>query len=62
LLQSAAALSSDYEKATLLITAAPVYLNDDKLRAAYDETVNTIGSDHERGRVRNALARRPGLN
>ncbi|MFL6207306.1 MAG: hypothetical protein ACJ74W_00560 [Pyrinomonadaceae bacterium] len=62
LLQSAAALSSDYEKATLLITAAPVYLNDDKLRAAYDETVNTIGSDHERGRVRNALARRTSMN
>lgn len=62
LLQSAAALSSDYEKATLLIAAAPAYLDDASLRAAYEEAINTIGSDHERGRVRNALAKRTTMN
>ncbi len=57
LLQSAAALTSDYEKVTLLIAAAPTYQHDRELRTAFDEAVSTIGSDHERGRVRNALAR-----
>lgn len=62
LLTSAGALSSDYEKATLLISAAPAYLKDADLRAAFDVTVNTIGSDYERGRVRNVLAQRTTSN
>ncbi len=62
LLTSAAALSSDYEKATLLISAAPAYVGDASLRTAFEETVNTIGSDYERGRVRNAVAKRAGSN
>ncbi|HEX8073329.1 MAG TPA: hypothetical protein VF546_25685 [Pyrinomonadaceae bacterium] len=62
LLTSAAALTSDYEKATLLITAAAAagYLDDETLRLAFAAAVNTIGSDHERGRVLRATARRTG--
>ena len=55
LLDSAAAMSSDYEKATLLLEASNAYTNDTKLRAAFLKAVETIKSDYERGRVLSAL-------
>ena len=51
MLESAAVISSDYEKATFLIEAAPFYLDDASLRAAFFETIKSIASDYERGRV-----------
>lgn len=55
MLESAARMSSDYEKATFLVQAASAYEADDKLREAFLKTVNTIKSDHDRGRVLSAM-------
>ena len=54
-LDSAARLGSDYEKATLLIQASNLYTGDTLLRAAFLRAIETIKSDHERGRVLSAL-------
>src|ERR1051325_10627881 len=47
MLESAASISSDYEKASFLIEAASLYLADVNLRSAFLQTVNSISSDYE---------------
>jgi hypothetical protein len=56
MLESAGSISSDYEKASFLIEAAPLYLADAGLRNAFLQTVNSISSDYERGRVLSVVA------
>jgi hypothetical protein len=46
----AARLDSDHDKANLLMEAADIY-NVEPLRASYFDAVDSINSDHERGRV-----------
>jgi hypothetical protein len=58
LLTSAAAITSDYEKATFLLEASDFYSGDAGLRSAFLKTVETIKSDHERGRVLNAMLKK----
>jgi hypothetical protein len=58
MLGSAARISSDYEKATFLLEASSAYASDTSLRGAFLQTVDTIKSDHERGRVLSALKNR----
>ena len=55
-------LSSDYEKAQLLVKMSDSYLVNDEMRAIYIEGVNTIQSDYERGRALSALLRRGELS
>jgi hypothetical protein len=55
LLDSAATISSDYEKATFLIEVSNVYTGDTRLKSAFLKAVETIKSDYERGRVLSAL-------
>jgi hypothetical protein len=59
LLQAAARLRSDGEKAGFLLDAVRCYPTDEASRTAYFRTLNTIGSDGERRRVLGALLRRP---
>ncbi|HYP26098.1 MAG TPA: hypothetical protein VE262_05205 [Blastocatellia bacterium] len=58
----ASQMSSDYEKAQVLMVLAESYLNDDSTRTAYLNAVGTIGSDYERGRVLSALLKKSDLN
>lgn len=58
MLESAASISSDYEKASFLIEAASLYLADANLRSAFLQTVNSISSDYERGRVLSVVAKK----
>ena len=55
LLDSAAAMSSDYEKATLLMEVSNAYTGDQRLKSLFLKAVETIKSDYERGRVLSAL-------
>ncbi|HVF91236.1 MAG TPA: hypothetical protein VNH22_14310 [Blastocatellia bacterium] len=55
-------MSSDYEKAQVLMAIAGTYLNDDATRTAYLDAVGTVKSDYERGRVLSALLKNPDLN
>ncbi|HKG23171.1 MAG TPA: hypothetical protein VKC34_14835, partial [Blastocatellia bacterium] len=55
-------MSSDYEKAQVLMAVAETYLNDDATRAAYLDAVGTVKSDYERARVLSALLKKPDLN
>ena len=57
MLDAAALISSDHEKATFLLEASKVYDGSTRLRSAFLRTIETIKSDHERGRVLNALLR-----
>ena len=59
--QSARAMGSDYEKATLLIQVLKNNLKDAGVRAAFFEMVGTLGSDYERGRVLAVLLKRSDL-
>lgn len=61
MLESATGIESDYEKASFLIEAAPLYLSDAALRSAFLRTVNTISSDYERGRVLSLVAKKTQL-
>lgn len=58
MLESAASISSDYEKASFLIEAAPLYMAEASLRSAFLQTVNSISSDYERGRVLSFVAKK----
>jgi hypothetical protein len=58
MLESAAVIGSDYEKASFLIEAASLYMDDAGLRSAFLQTVNSIGSDYERGRVLAAVSKK----
>ena len=60
--QAAREISSDYEKAEILIKMARTYLHDDGFRAVYLEGVNTIDSDYERGRTLAAVLKKDTLN
>lgn len=57
MLESASGIESDHEKANFLLEASELYAGDSQLRGAFLKTVETIKSDHERGRVLNALLR-----
>lgn len=62
MLKSSAVIKSDYEKATFLIEAAQLFAGETRLRSAFLEVVETIDSDHERGRVLSNLAKKNILN
>jgi hypothetical protein len=57
LVESAARMESDYEKASFLIEAIGRYQPNDRLRAAFVNTAKTIGSEYERGRVQKRMDR-----
>lgn len=61
LTQNGRAISSDYEKATLLIQVLKNNLTDRGVRAAFFETLGTLSSDYERGRVLAILLKRDDL-
>jgi hypothetical protein len=58
MLESAARISSDYEKASFLIEAASLYMAEASLRLAFMQAVNSISSEYERGRVLSVVAKR----
>ncbi len=62
MLKSSSVIKSDYEKATFLIEAAQLFAGETRLRPAFLEVVETINSDHERGRVLSNLAKKNILN
>ncbi|MEK6321089.1 MAG: hypothetical protein AABN33_05340 [Acidobacteriota bacterium] len=55
-------ISSDYEKAQLLVKMSDNYLVNDEMRGIYIEGVNTIHSDYERGRALSALLKKGELS
>jgi hypothetical protein len=55
MLNSAATISSDYEKASFLLEVSNTYTGDARLKEAFLKVVETIKSDYERGRVLSAL-------
>ncbi|MFY9608131.1 MAG: hypothetical protein WAU45_05880 [Blastocatellia bacterium] len=55
-------ISSDYEKAQLLVKISQSYLTNDEMRAIYIEGVATIDSDYERGRALWALLKKGELS
>ena len=57
MLESASGIESDHEKANFLLEASNLFTGEARLRSAFLKTVETIKSDHERGRVLNALLR-----
>ena len=59
--QAGVEISSDYEKAQVLVRMSESYLVDDQTRGIYIEGVNTIQSDYERGRALSALLKRGGI-
>lgn len=61
LTQNSRAISSDYEKATLLIQVLKHNLTDRGVRASFFETLGTLSSDYERGRVLAILLKRDDL-
>jgi hypothetical protein len=61
LTQNSRAISSDYEKATLLIEVLKNNLTDRGVRAAFFTTLDTLSSDYERGRVLAVLLKRDDL-
>ena len=60
--QAATELTSDYEKAQLLIKISENYLHNEGQRAIYLEGVNTINSDYEKGRTLSALIKKGELS
>ena len=54
-------ISSDYEKAQLLVKMSDTYLVNDEMRGIYIDGVNTIHSDYERGRALSALLKKGDL-
>lgn len=55
-------ISSDYEKAQLLVKMSDNYLANDEMRGIYIDGVNTIHSDYERGRALSALLKKGELS
>ncbi len=62
MLKSSSIIKSDYEKATFLIEAAQLFAGETRLRPAFLEVIETITSEHERGRVLSNLAKKNILN
>lgn len=60
-LRSARAISSDGEKANLLVQYADVFLSRPASLQAFFDTTNTLSSDGEHARVLSALLKREGL-
>lgn len=60
--QAAREISSDYEKAEILVKMARAGLDDDQMRTVYIEGVNTIASDYERGRTLSAMFEKNNLS
>lgn len=56
--ESAARISSDYEKARFLIGALNLYDGDNLVHSAFLKTIETIKTDYQRGRVLSALSER----
>jgi hypothetical protein len=54
-IKSASTISSDYERAQLLLKVAQSRSSDDAVRNALVEAAKTIGSEYERGRVLSAV-------
>jgi hypothetical protein len=55
-------ISSDYEKAQVLVKMSDSYLVNDEMRGIYIDGVNTIHSDYERGRALSALLKKSDLS
>lgn len=55
MIASASRMTSDYEKASFLMEASNAYAGDRRFRDSFLKAVETIKSDHERGRVLSAL-------
>jgi uncharacterized protein YeeX (DUF496 family) len=55
-------MSSDNDKAELLLTIVKHYVRDDELRTAYLAAVASMTSDYDRGRSIAAIVRRGGLS
>jgi predicted hydrolase (HD superfamily) len=55
MINSASRMTSDYEKASFLMEASYAYAGDSRFRESFLKAVETIKSDHERGRVLSAL-------
>ena len=55
-------ISSDYEKAQVLMKMSDSYLVNDEIRGIYIDGVNTINSDYERGRALSALLKKGDLS
>jgi len=62
LLDSSAAIGSDFEQASLLLDVVKAYPIEGPLRAPFFRVVDTIDSAFERGRVLQAVAKRGGLS
>ena len=62
MLETATSITSDYEKATFLLEASKIFDLNTRVRDAFLKTVETIKSDHERGRVLSALLRNKQLS
>lgn len=60
--ESARKISSDYEKATLLVHVLKNDLGDPAVRSAFFDAANTLSSDYERGRVLAVLLKRSDLS
>lgn len=61
-LRNSSNISSDYERAQLLVRVADKFLSKERLVPAYFEAVARIGSDYERRRVLSNAVRREGLS
>lgn len=59
--QAGREMSSDYEKAQLLIKLSERYLTSDEMRTIYLEGVNTLHSNYEKGRALSALLKQGNL-
>jgi beta-lactamase regulating signal transducer with metallopeptidase domain len=57
-LQSSRGIASDYEAATLLLRVAELVPIEGRVREAYEQAAESIGSDYEYGRVMKALRAR----
>lgn len=60
--QAAQQLSSDYEKAQLLIRISKFDFGSEQLREAFAEAMQGMSSDYERGRAMSTLLRQHGAN
>ena len=60
--RAAAKMTSDHEKASLLVEIVDRFVGDDSLRAAFLATTATITSDHEKQRVLSSLLGKDALS
>jgi hypothetical protein len=60
--QATREVSSDYEKAQILTKTGDLFLNNEAIRAAYLDGVDSISSDYEKSRVLQTLLKREDLS